>query len=236
MSAVHASRVSRLATSGARAARRKPRADAHERHGVRADPDRGRTGREGRHGARAIAGVVDADNVAGPYDVIVKAEPHPRRPRQARRVGDPEGRRHHPHLHLPHRQSLTTCVSRPVYGVLTPGWWTQRCRPARAARRAWRASASSMRPVEELRVRQAGHLPEARVHRDRREARDGVHLVDEERRRPAPRGTGRPAPSPRSGTLRTRATASVLRLRDLFVGRAARARGAAASSDSYLSA
>ena len=59
----------------------------HERHGVRADPDRGRTAAKVAKAARAIAGVVAADNVAGPYDVIVQAECRlARRPRQARRL------------------------------------------------------------------------------------------------------------------------------------------------------
>ena len=63
--------------------------------------------------ARDIDGVVNADNVAGPYDVIVQRRVRlARRSRQARRVGDPDGRRHHPHLHLPHREpvdSLARC-------------------------------------------------------------------------------------------------------------------------------
>ena len=56
---------------------------------------------------RAIDGVVAADDVTGPYDVIVRTEaPEPRRPREAGRVADPGGRGHHPDVHLPGREPV----------------------------------------------------------------------------------------------------------------------------------
>ena len=70
---------------------------------------------------RDIAGVVDADDVTGPYDVIVKAEADTLDELgQAGRVGDPDGRRHHPHLHLPRRQPLDASSTALPAGALGP--------------------------------------------------------------------------------------------------------------------
>ncbi len=84
---------------------------------------------------REIAGVVAADDVTGPYDVIVRTEAEtPRRPRQDGRLADPGGGGHHPHLHLPGRQPLD--ASGADHQV--------RWRPARRVRRSWRSCASAM--------------------------------------------------------------------------------------------
>ena len=42
--------------------------------GLYLDPDRGRQGRRGGRAIGALPGIVQADDVTGPYDVIVKAE------------------------------------------------------------------------------------------------------------------------------------------------------------------
>ena len=55
----------------------------------------------------AVDGVVAADDVTGPYDVIARAEAgNGRRPRQDGRQPRPDDRRHHPHPHLPGGQPL----------------------------------------------------------------------------------------------------------------------------------
>ena len=62
---------------------------------------------------RAIDGVVAADDVTGPYDVIVRTEgatlddlgKHGR-------LADPGGRGHHPDVHLPGRQPLDPAARR----------------------------------------------------------------------------------------------------------------------------
>ena len=114
-----------------------------------------------------------------------------RRPRQARRVGDPEGRRHHPHLHLPDRQPVTTVVARRATRPRPPRSWRAPASsvPSRVYAAGPRGGAAGVagereldEAVDELRVRDAGHLPEPRVHRDGREAGDGVHLVHQEAR------------------------------------------------------
>ena len=140
--------------------------------------------------ARDIAGVVNADNVAGPYDVIVKARSRlARRARPARRVGDPEGRRHHPHLHLPHRQpvdSLALCEpgyparGRSLAGellrfsVASEPWYVALLPLTTGAGGAAVVAGDRQvdEPVEQLGVGHARRLPETRVHRDRREARE----------------------------------------------------------------
>ncbi len=61
---------------------------------------------------RGLTGVVQADDVTGPYDVILRAEassidelgPHGRLPGAARR-------RDHPHPHVPRRPSLATTTA-----------------------------------------------------------------------------------------------------------------------------
>ena len=52
-----------------------------------------------------LAGVLSAEYVTGPYDVVVRigADNH-ERPAGHRRAERPAGRRHHPHADLPHRQ------------------------------------------------------------------------------------------------------------------------------------
>ena len=55
----------------------------------------------------ALAGVTSAEDVTGPYDVIVRAEAETRRrARQAGRRQRAGGRRHHPHADLPRRPPL----------------------------------------------------------------------------------------------------------------------------------
>ena len=83
------------------------------------DPDRVGKAAHARRRC-AIAGVVAADDVTGPYDVIVRTEAEDsRRPRQDGGVADPGGRGHHPHLHLPDRQPV---AGRPgaIRGLLDP--------------------------------------------------------------------------------------------------------------------
>ena len=176
--------------------------------------------------ARAIAGVVDADNVAGPYDVIV-------RPRRG--TLDELGK-----LVVSEIQKvdgITRTFTCPI--VESRSSTPSHADGSLAAGALGPAGVADEREVDEaveqLRVRQPARLPEARVHRDRREARDGVHLVDEERAVDVPRGTGRPAPSPRSGRPRTPAPRAPAPLRP---GRRRAAPGTRswASSASYLSA
>ena len=95
-----------------------------------------------------------------------------RRARPHGRVADPARRRHHPHPDLPRRAPLTTRVSGRRAG--------QRWRPRRGRGAAWRSIARSMRRSSSCGVREARRLPQPRVHRDRREARDRVQLVDDE--------------------------------------------------------
>ena len=75
---------------------------------------------------RGLDGIVEADDVTGPYDVIVKAAGrHHGRARQDGRLADPAGRGHHPHPHLPRvRADLVSAA----------------CPPRLGRRRSWRAS------------------------------------------------------------------------------------------------
>ena len=60
---------------------------------------------------RTLPGVVQADDVTGPYDVILRAEAVvDRRARPHGRVADPARRRHHPHPDLPRRAPVGRCV------------------------------------------------------------------------------------------------------------------------------
>ena len=79
------------------------------RPGLHPDPDRRRQGRRGGPAIAQVKGVTLAEDVTGPYDVIVRAE--------ARNVDElgklvvvegAEPRRHHPHPHLPGRPHLTS--------------------------------------------------------------------------------------------------------------------------------
>ncbi len=173
--------------------------------------------------ARDIAGVVAADNVAGPYDVIVKTEAaDARRSRPARGVGDPEGRRHHPHVHLPRRQPLTPpsgvvpVLQRHTNHARTRSGGGQRWRPALAVRRGVAGEREVDEAIEQLGVRHAGRLPQPRVHRDRGEPGNRVHLVDQEgalgRQEQVDPGH-RLAPARLEGSAREQ-----LRLRELLVG------------------
>ena len=59
------------------------------------------------HAIGAIQGVTLAEDVTGPYDVIVRAKGLQRgRARPARRCPGPGGARDHPHRHLPRRAHL----------------------------------------------------------------------------------------------------------------------------------
>ena len=124
---------------------------------------------------RGPPGVVQADDVTGPYDVILRAE--------ADSI-DELGRMvvsqiqlvdgHHPHPDLPRRAPLRR-DQRVVARVSAGG------RPAGAACVACDREVDE--PVEQRGVRQPGHLPQLRVHRDRREPGDRVQLVHDEARR-----------------------------------------------------
>ena len=66
-----------------------------------------------------IAGVTQAEDVTGPYDVIVRAEAEiDRRARRPRRRAGAGGRRHHPHPHLPGRPPLSSRSGRRRAGRL----------------------------------------------------------------------------------------------------------------------
>ena len=142
---------------------------------------------------RDITASSSADDVTGPYDVIVRDRGRqPRRPRQDGRLEDPGGRGHHPHRHLPRRPPLTR------------GW------VSRGGGRRGRAAGVAVdregdEAVEQLGVREPGRLPELRVHRDRREPGDRVQLVDEEAPARLLEEEVDPRHAPRSGTPRTRA-------------------------------
>ena len=198
---------------------------SHERHGVRADPDRSRTGREGRQGVpghrrcrrlRQRRRSLRRDREGG-----VRLA---RRPRQARRVARSRRSTASP---APSPAPSSTCSR------LGQRW---RAGAARRAR-AWRASASSISRSSSSGYGDPGHLPEPRVHRDRREPGDGVHLVDEEARgrRPSLEEQVDARHRLAAGTPRTPRTA-----RSCAAAVCSSVSGAgassSASSDSYLSA
>ena len=66
---------------------------------------------------RLIDGITSADDVTGPYDVIVRAEADDvDELGPAGRCPDPGHQRHHPNPHLPHRPPLNR-PSRPLSGT-----------------------------------------------------------------------------------------------------------------------
>ena len=68
---------------------------------------------------------------------------------------------------------------------------------------AWRSSASAISRSSRTGILDAARRPHLRVHADRREAGDRVHLVDEDARRPAATAGSRPAPCRRSRSTGT---------------------------------
>ena len=112
---------------------------------VHPDPDRGRQGRAGgRPRSRGIDGVVSADDVTGPYDVIARAEADTvdeLGKMVVSRVQMIDG--HHPHPHLPRRQPLTPSTAVDASGQV-------------GCRRAWPGcrgpSGTGRRAVEQVAV------------------------------------------------------------------------------------
>ena len=76
---------------------------------------------------RTLPGVVQADDVTGPYDVILRAEAVvDRRARPHGRVADPARRRHHPHPDLPGRPPVGRRAVMRLWPTLCVGLRTHR--------------------------------------------------------------------------------------------------------------
>ena len=151
---------------------------------------------------RELAGVVQADDVTGPYDVILRAEaasidelgPHGR-------VAGAARRRDHPHAHLPRRPPVATAfagASRVLRARFTP-------RPdARAYPCTSMASTPASAPTANRKLLDWVERWTAILQPDRVHWCDGS---DEEYERPVPAARRSPAPSRRS-TRRSGRTAS----------------------------